>query len=81
MDGTTSVVVGERGRLVLPASTRARRGIEAGTTLVLLDTEEGIVLFTREQLRDRVRRGLQGAHLVESLLTDRRQAAAIEDQR
>jgi hypothetical protein len=46
---------------------------------VLLDTPEGIVLLTREQLRARVRDELAGLDLVDALLDDRRRAAQIED--
>jgi hypothetical protein len=50
-----------------------------GSTLILLETPAGIVLLTREQLRSRVRAGLEGSDLVGELLADRRAAAASED--
>lgn len=79
MGGTYQVVVGNRGRLVVPAALRERAGLLEGTTLVLLDTPSGMVLLTREQLRDRVRADLAGLDLVGELLADRRAAAAAED--
>lgn len=79
MSGTYTVVVGDRGRIVVPAEVRERAGLVAGTTLVLLETPAGIVLMTRSQLRDRVREELAGLDLVGSLLAERRAAAADED--
>ena len=79
MSGTYPVVVGNRGRIVVPAEVRERAGLTEGTTLVLLDTPDGLVLLTRDQLRARVRRELAGVDLVGDLLADRRRAAAHED--
>lgn len=72
-------MVGDRGRLVIPAEVREQAGIGEGTPLVLLPTESGLVLLTREQLRARVRADLAGLDLVGDLLADRRRAAALED--
>lgn len=71
--------MGDRGRLVVPADVRKRRGLSEGTPLILLDTAEGIVLLTRQQLQARVRRDLAGLDLVSDLLTERRGQAAAED--
>ena len=79
MSGTYHVVVGDRGRLVVPAEVRERAGLKTGTPLVLLDTPSGLVLLTRRQLRDRVRSELAGLDLVGELLAERRAAAAAED--
>lgn len=79
MSGTFSVVVGDRGRLVIPAEVRDAAGIGEGTRLMLLPTASGLVLMTREQLRDRVRLDLAGLDLVGELLAERREAAARED--
>lgn len=79
MYGTHTVVVGDRGRLVVPAEVRERAGLVEGTTLVLLETASGMVLMTRRQLRDRVRDELSGLDLVGELLAERRAAAASED--
>lgn len=80
MSGTHTVVVGDRGRLVVPAEVRERAGLVEGSTLVLLETPSGIVLMTRRQLRDRVRQELTGLDLVGELLDERRSAAATEDE-
>ncbi|MCP4085466.1 MAG: AbrB/MazE/SpoVT family DNA-binding domain-containing protein [Actinomycetia bacterium] len=79
MSGTHTVVVGDRGRIVVPADVRERAGLTEGTPLVLLETPDGLVLLTREQLRDRVRNELGGLDLVGDLLADRRRAADGED--
>lgn len=79
MSGTHTVVVGDRGRLVVPAEVRQRAGLVEGSTLVLLDTPSGIVLMTQRQLRDRIREELSGLDLVGELLAERRAAAANED--
>ena len=79
MDGIHSVVVGDRGRMVVPADVRERAGIAEGTVLVMLETPTGLVLLTREQLRDRVRADLADADLVTELLAERRRASAAED--
>jgi AbrB family looped-hinge helix DNA binding protein len=79
VSGTYTIVVGDRGRLVVPAEVRERAGLAKGTTLVLLETPSGIVLMTRAQLRDRVQGELSGLDLVGELLADRRAAAADED--
>lgn len=79
MSGTYTVVVGDRGRLVIPSEVRERAGLGEGTTLVLLETPSGLVLMTRGQLRDRVRNELSGLDLVGELLAERHAAATNED--
>ncbi len=79
MSGTHTVVVGDRGRIVVPADVRERAGLSEGTPLVLLETPTGLVLLTREQLRARVRDELAGLDLVTELLADRRRVAQRED--
>ena len=79
MSGTHRIVVGDRGRIVVPAEMRERTGWVEGTPLVLLETPGGAVLLTRDQLRARVRDELSGLDLVGDLLADRRRAAATED--
>lgn len=80
MSGTHTVVVGDRGRLVIPAEVRDRAHLPEGTTLILLETPEGLVLLTREQLRARVATSVEGGELVAGLLAERRREASSEDQ-
>ena len=49
-----------------------------GTKLVLTDTGDGLLLLTRDHLRDLVRADLAGADLVGRLLAERRAAAVAE---
>lgn len=79
MSGTYTVTMGDRGRMVVPAELRDRAGLAEGTAVVLVEAPDGIVLLTREQLKQRVRGDLQGLDLVGELLDDRRAAAADED--
>jgi AbrB family looped-hinge helix DNA binding protein len=72
-------VVGDRGRLVVPAEVRERAGLSEGTPLVLIEAPDGLVLLTREQLKARVRAELAGLDLVKELLAERRAQADAED--
>ncbi|MCY3960351.1 MAG: AbrB/MazE/SpoVT family DNA-binding domain-containing protein [bacterium] len=79
MGGTHTLIVGDRGRIVVPAAAREEAGLVEGTALVLLATPGGLVLLTREQLLARVREELEGVDLVDELLAERRRAAEHED--
>ena len=79
MSGTYHLTVGDRGRIVVPADVRERAGLVAGTPLVLVETDDGLVLLTRSQLRARVQADLAGLDLVSELLADRRAQARAED--
>ncbi len=72
-------MMGDRGRIVVPADVRERAGLAEGTPMVLVESDDGLVLLTREQLRARVRQNLAGLDLVGDLLTERRLDAARED--
>lgn len=80
MSGTYTVTMGDRGRLVVPAELRERAGLREGRPLVLVETDAGVVLLTREQLTARVRADLTGLDLVDELLAERRAAARDEDR-
>jgi bifunctional DNA-binding transcriptional regulator/antitoxin component of YhaV-PrlF toxin-antitoxin module len=71
--------MGDRGRLVIPANLRERAGLVEGRPVVLLETTRGIVLLTREQLKELVRADLSGLDLVGELLSERRRDAAAEE--
>lgn len=79
MSGTFTTSMGDRGRLVIPANLRERAGLVEGRPVVLLDTPKGIVLLTREQLKELVRTDLSGLDLVSELLRERHRDAAAED--
>jgi AbrB family looped-hinge helix DNA binding protein len=79
MSGTHHVVVGDRGRIVVPVEVRERAGLRKGTPLVLIETPDGLILLTREQIKARVRADLSGLDLVKELLAERRAQADAED--
>lgn len=79
MGGTYATSMGDRGRLVIPAGLRERAGLVEGRPVVLFDTPKGIVLLTREQLKELVRADLSGLDLVADLLSERQRDAAAED--
>jgi bifunctional DNA-binding transcriptional regulator/antitoxin component of YhaV-PrlF toxin-antitoxin module len=76
MNGTHSVVMGDRGRLVVPQELRQRWHLDAGTSVILVETPSGIVLATRDQVKRVVRDQLRGASLVDELIEERRAEAA-----
>ena len=73
-------MMGDRGRLVIPVELRERLQLKPGSPVVLLDTPAGVVLASREQLKQLVRAQLRGVDLVGELLSERRRLAAIEDE-
>jgi len=81
MSGIYKITMGDRGRLVIPSEVRRRSSLEPGTVLVLIDSPDGLLLVTREQLSERVRNDLEGHNLVKDLSAERRQAAALENAR
>ena len=80
MSGTYSVVMGDRGRLVVPAELRERLNLAPGTPLVLFETSAGVVLTTREQLKALVRQRLADRDLVGELLAERRREASADER-
>jgi len=78
MSGTHLATMGDRGRLVVPVDLRLSAGLTEGTTVLLIDTPRGIVLLTRDQLKQLVRDDLVGLDLTAELLSERRQETAAE---
>ncbi|MFZ1411558.1 MAG: AbrB/MazE/SpoVT family DNA-binding domain-containing protein [Micropruina sp.] len=78
MSGTHALVMGDRGRLVIPADVRASAHLEPGTRLILIDSESGMLLLTVDQARARLKEQLAGRDLVAELLAERRAEAAAE---
>jgi bifunctional DNA-binding transcriptional regulator/antitoxin component of YhaV-PrlF toxin-antitoxin module len=79
MSGTYTVTMGDRGRLVVPADLRQHAGWDSGSVLVLFETSRGVVMLTREQLKELVRADLTGTGLVDELLAARRKEAEADD--
>jgi len=77
------VIVGDRGRLVLPAAVRAELGLRTGSRLLLSTEADGSLrLRPFRAVADAGRgllAGIAGASLVDELIGERRVAAAAED--
>lgn len=73
------LVMGDRGRIVIPADLRSRAGMKAGTPLILFETTEGLEMYSRQQLSDKVAADLEGANLVDDLIAERRHEAGREN--
>lgn len=79
MDTTFSTSMGDRGRLVVPAELRTRQGWEHGTPLLLIETDDGVIVATRDQATKMIREQLSGSSMVDELLAERRATAHTED--
>lgn len=79
MSTTYSAPMGDRGRMVVPAELRARQKWDQGDTLLFIETERGVILATRQQALTLMREQLSGPSLVDELIRERREAAAVED--
>jgi AbrB family looped-hinge helix DNA binding protein len=77
------VVVGDRGRIVLPAALRAELGLHAGSRLLLSTEPDGSVrLRPFRSIADANRgllSGIGGGSMVDELIAERRAASAAED--
>ncbi|MCY3606871.1 MAG: AbrB/MazE/SpoVT family DNA-binding domain-containing protein [Acidimicrobiaceae bacterium] len=81
MDATYNIMMGDRGRVVIPADVRTRACLEPGTPLVLMETEAGLLLSTQAQILEWIRAGLADTDITGELLAERRLEAAREDSR
>ena len=85
--GTSAeVMVNAQGRVTIPAQVRRDAGIEVGTRLVMYVEDGRVVLESRAQLADRLRRDVAEAwqgpaemSAVDELIAERRAEAAAED--
>lgn len=75
-----AITVGEKGRVVLPATLRARHGWEPGARLVAVDTELGAVLVSADDALRWLRARWEGRDLVGELLAERRREARAEER-
>ena len=83
---SSEITVNEQGRVTIPAQVRRAAGIEAGVPLVVYVEDGRVVLETREQLVERIRRDVAAAwtgsgSAVNELIADRRAEAARDDRR
>lgn len=74
MNATYMALVGDRGRLVLPAKLRESQSWKQGTPLLFVETSRGVIVTTQKQALELLREQLSGKSLVEELLIERRQA-------
>ncbi|MCU1437114.1 MAG: transcriptional regulator, AbrB family [Naasia sp.] len=73
--GDTRVTIGAKGRLVLPAAIRERKGWDVGTELVAIEGPTGVALVDRDSLKAALRAQLAGGDVVAELLAERRKDA------
>ncbi len=80
---TAQLIVGDRGRLVLPAAVRAELGLTVGSRLLLSTESDGsLCLRPYRAVADAGRgllRGVGAGSMVDELVEERRAAAAAED--
>jgi AbrB family looped-hinge helix DNA binding protein len=80
MSDTSAVVVGPKGRVVIPAGIRRELQIEEGTELVALIEGEAVVFLPRPAIKSRLRSIFAdvGVSMRDELLAERRAEAARE---
>jgi AbrB family looped-hinge helix DNA binding protein len=81
---SAEVTANEQGRVTIPAQIRRGAGIETGKPLVVYVEDGRVVLETRQQLSERLRRDVAAAwsgegSVVDELIADRRAEAARDD--
>jgi len=76
----TDVLVGPKGRVVIPVGIRRQLGIQEGSQLVALVEGDGVLLLPRDAVKQRLRGMFAGVRtsMAEELIRDRRAAAAKE---
>lgn len=81
MSDTNAVVVGPKGRVVIPAGIRHELGIREGSELVALVEGQAVVLVPRSAVKDRLRSMFAdiGVSLRDELIAERRAQATRED--
>lgn len=77
--------VNNQGRVTIPAQVRRAAGIETGAPLVVYVEDGRVVLETRDQLADRIRRDVTASWIgdgsvVDELIADRRADATRENR-
>ncbi len=79
-----NVVMGHKGRIVLPAPVRQALGLDVGTQLIARIEGESVVLETRAAALERLQSMFdhipREVSLVDELIAERRREAAREDR-
>lgn len=80
MSDTTTVEVGPKGRVVIPAAIRRRLGIEQGTRLAVLVDDQAVVLVPRGAVEHRLHSIFSGVpvSLAGELIEERHAEAAAD---
>jgi AbrB family looped-hinge helix DNA binding protein len=80
MSDTHKVIVGDKGRIVIPASVREQFNWQPGDELRVVLTETGIELMTPDAILKSLVGALKSdASLTDQLIAERRAEAARED--
>jgi AbrB family looped-hinge helix DNA binding protein len=79
---TSVILVGPKGRVVIPAVVRRQLGILEGSELVVLVEGEAVVLVPRSAIKSRLRSMFAdvGSSMGQELIVDRR-AEAVRESR
>jgi AbrB family looped-hinge helix DNA binding protein len=85
MEFQAKVLVGEKGRIVIPAEIREAMGIAAGDSLDLRFDDDELRVSTRrarlKRAQERVRKLIPpGVSLADELLAERREEAKLEQE-
>jgi AbrB family looped-hinge helix DNA binding protein len=80
MRDTSTIQVGPKGRIVIPAEIRRALGLEEGSELVATLADDGVLLLPRAAVRRRLRSMFAGVKpsMADELIRDRRAAAKEE---
>jgi AbrB family looped-hinge helix DNA binding protein len=80
MSDTQAVMVGPKGRVVIPVDIRRALGLEEGSELVAMLEGDAVVLLPRAAVKARLRAMFAdvGASMRQELITERRATAAEE---
>jgi AbrB family looped-hinge helix DNA binding protein len=83
MRDTTTIQVGPKGRIVIPADIRRELGLDEGSELVATLAEDGVLLLPRHAVKRRLRGMFAGVKvsMADELIRDRRAAAKKEARR
>ena len=82
MSATSSVTVGPKGRVVIPAPIRKELQIGEGSELVAMVDDGAVVLMPRSVAKARLRSMFASVHtsLADELIAERRQEARDEER-
>jgi len=82
MSGTTVVLVGPKGRVVIPAEIRRTLGLQEGSELVAMVEDDAVVFLRRDSVKARLRSMFTdvGTSLRDELIAERRTTAAEESR-